>query len=248
MKKFFEKKWLTLAYGFLVIAVGVLTVVYAIVDPTVVTTVLSISIAVSLFIIGAANIALALVAHTSEFFQKILLVGSAAIAAGVLFCVNRTLIGEFIALLLGVFFIAFATVALIKFILFIVYKEKLTWIILYGVFVAVAAAAGILILCFQQESNQVIYVIIGSAIAITGIFEIIASARAIIVGKRVEKELQAHQPVDVDADVQQPANNQNPEEKPVEVVVIEHKEEPAQIEHKDEDPEGPAPEDDEPKE
>ena len=113
MKKFLEKKWLALAYGFLVIAVGALTIAYAIIDPSVVTTVMSISIAVSLFILGAANIALALVAHTTEFFQKSLLVGSATIAVGVLLCVNRTLIGEFIALLLGVFFIAFAVVALI---------------------------------------------------------------------------------------------------------------------------------------
>lgn len=246
MKKFLEKKWLALAYGFLVIAVGVLTVVYAIVDPTVVTTVLSISIAVSLFILGAANIALALVAHTNEFFQKTLLVGSAAIAAGVLFCVNRTLIGEFIALLLGVFFISFAVVALIKFILFIVYKQSVSWIILYGIFMAVAAAAGILILCFQQESNQVIYVIIGSAIALAGLFEIIASARAIIVGKRVEKELQAHQPVDADVQAQ-PADVQQPDQQPVEVEVIEQQGEPAQIEQKEEEPEE-APEEDKPEE
>lgn len=246
MKKFLEKKWLALAYGFLVIAVGVLTVVYAIVDPTVVTTVLSISIAVSLFILGAANIALALVAHTNEFFQKTLLVGSAAIAAGVLFCVNRTLIGEFIALLLGVFFISFAVVALIKFILFIVYKQSVSWIILYGIFMAVAAAAGILILCFQQESNQVIYVIIGSAIALAGLFEIIASARAIIVGKRVEKELQAHQPVDADVQAQ-PTDVQQPDQQPVEVEVIEQQGEPAQIEQKEEEPEE-APEEDKPEE
>lgn len=233
MKKFLEKKWLALAYGFLVIAVGVLTVVYAIVDPDVVTTVLSISIAVSLFILGAANITLALVAHTNEFFQKTLLVGSGAIAVGVLLCVNRLLIGEFIALLLGVFFIAFAVVALIKFILFIVYRQSVSWIVLYGVFVLVAAAAGILILCFQQESNQVIYVIIGAAIAIAGVVEIIASARAIIMGKRIEKELQAHQPVDVDAQPQ-PANAQ-PEEpqQVVEVEAIEQQKEPAQIEQKE---------------
>ena len=125
MKKFLEKKWLTLAYGFLLIAVGVLTVVYAIINPDVVTKVLSISIAVSLFLIGSANIALALVAHTSDFFNSTLLTGSAAIAVGVLFCINTLLIGEFIAYLLGVFFIAFAVVALIKFVLFIVYKQNL---------------------------------------------------------------------------------------------------------------------------
>lgn len=240
MKKFLEKKWLALAYGFLVIAVGALTIAYAIIDPSVVTTVMSISIAVSLFILGAANIALALVAHTTEFFQKSLLVGSATIAVGVLLCVNRTLIGEFIALLLGVFFIAFAVVALIKFILFIVYKENITWIVLYAIFMLVAAAAGILILCFKQESNQVIYVIIGSAIALAGLFEIVASARAIIVGKKVEKELQKYQPADGNtqpqqAEVQEPA--QEPIQQPVDVEVIEHKEEPAQLERKEEESE-----------
>ena len=111
---------------------------------------------------------------------------------------------------------------------------------------AVAAAAGILILCFQQESNQVIYVIIGSAIALAGLFEIIASARAIIVGKRVEKELQAHQPVDADVQAQ-PADVQQPDQQPVEVEVIEQQGEPAQIEQKEEEPEE-APEEDKPEE
>ena len=34
MKKFLEKKWLTLVYGFLLIAVGALTLTYAIINPT----------------------------------------------------------------------------------------------------------------------------------------------------------------------------------------------------------------------
>ena len=196
MKKFLEKKWLTLIYGFLLIAVGALTLTYAIINPDVVTKVLSISIAVSLFLIGSGNIVLALVAHTSDFFNSSLLVGSAAIAFGVLFCINTLLIGEFIAYLLGVFFIALAVVALIKFVLFIVYKQNLAWIIIYGFIVVICAAAGIIILCFKQQTNQVLYGIIGSFIAFAGLFEIFASARMIILAKREQKQREANQPVD----------------------------------------------------
>ena len=196
MKKFLEKKWLTLIYGFLLVAVGALTLTYAIINPDVVTKVLSISIAVSLFLIGSGNIVLALVAHTSDFFNSSLLVGSAAIAFGVLFCINTLLIGEFIAYLLGVFFIALAVVALIKFVLFIVYKQNLAWIIIYGFIVVICAAAGIIILCFKQQTNQVLYGIIGSFIAFAGLFEIFASARMIILAKREQKQREANQPVD----------------------------------------------------
>lgn len=179
MKKFLERKWLTVAYGALLVIVGVLTLVYAIINPDVVTNVLSISIAVSLFIIGVANIAVALISHTSDFFNTSLLSGSISITVGVLLCIDRTLIAQFIAYLVGIFFIAFAVVALIKFILFIVYKQKVAWIVAYGFLTALSAAAGILILCFKDQTTQVLYGIIGSVIILAGLFEIIANIRAI---------------------------------------------------------------------
>lgn len=234
MKKFLEKKWLTLAYGFLLIAVGGLTVAYAIINPDVVTKVLSISIAVSLFLIGSANIVLALIAHTSEFFNSTLLVGSAAIAFGVLFCVNTLLIGEFIALLLGVFFIAFAVVALIKFVLFIVYKQNLAWIIIYGFAVAISATAGILILCFKEQTNQVLYVIIGSFVALAGLFEIIASTRIIILARREQKIRQANQPIDAAVIQDDPVQKEEGPVIDVEPQAIETNN-PEQIEYKEDD-------------
>ena len=231
MKKFLEKKWLTLIYGFLLIAVGALTLTYAIINPDVVTKVLSISIAVSLFLIGAGNIVLALVAHTSDFFSSSLLTGSAAIAFGVLFCINTLLIGEFIAYLLGVFFIALAVVSLIKFVLFIVYKQNLAWIIIYGFIVAICTAAGILILCFKQETNQVLYGIIGSFIALAGLFEIFASARIIILAKREQKQREANQPVDAQVIQDEPAKEE--QEQVVEVQSIETGD-PEQLPYKEE--------------
>lgn len=194
MRRIIENRWLTIAYGFLLVVVGVLTLVYAIINPDVVTSVLSISIAVSLFIIGAANIALAFIAHTNDFFSTSLLIGSGAIAFGVLLCIDRELIGQFIVYLLGVFFIAFAVVALIKFILFIVYRQRLGWIIIYGIVTAVAAAAGILILCFRGETVQVLYGIIGSFIILAGLFEIIVNVRSLIRHSRGEDDLAPTQP------------------------------------------------------
>ena len=232
MKKFLEKKWLTLVYGFLLIAVGALTLTYAIINPDVVTKVLSISIAVSLFLIGSANIVLALVAHTSDFFNYSLLVGSAAIAFGILFCINTLLIGEFIAYLLGVFFIALAVVSLIKFVLFIVYKQNLAWIIIYGFIVLICAAAGIIILCFKQQTNQVLYGIIGSFIALAGLFEIVASARIIILARREQKQREANQPVDAQVVQDEPAKEE--QDQIVEVQSIET-EDPEKLPYKEDD-------------
>ena len=179
MKKFTENKWYSVIYGGLLTLVGVLTLIFAITDITKVDAAISIGLAVSLFIIGIIHIATSLIAHTNDFFSASLLMGSIAIAFGVVLCINRALIGEFITYLLGTFFLALALVALIKFILFIVYKQKLMWIVGYGVVTLVALAAGILILIFRAESKQVLYCIIGASIILSGLLEIAVALKDI---------------------------------------------------------------------
>ena len=184
MKKLAQSKWFSVLYGGLLLVVGALTLVFAILDPSKVDTAISIALAVSLFIIGIVHIATALIAHTNEFFQMSLLSGSIAIAFGVVFCIDRGLIGQFITYLLGVFFLSLGLIAIIKFILFIVYKQNLAWIIMYGVMALVAVAAGILVLCFRDESKQVLYGIIGSTIILSGLLEIVLAVKAMSDAKK----------------------------------------------------------------
>ena len=207
MKKFAQSKWFSILYGALLLIVGTLTLIFAIVDPSKVDSAISIALAVSLFIIGIVHIASALIAHTNEFFQMSLLLGSAAIAFGVVFCIDRGLVGQFITYLLGVFFLSLGLIAIIKFILFIVYKQNLGWIIIYAIMALVSIAAGILVLCFKDESKQVLYGIIGSTIILSGILEIVFAIKAMSDAKK--NNSQKDEPLNVEA---QPVENPQPEE------------------------------------
>ena len=188
MKKLLENKWLIIVYGLLLAGVGALTLTYAIIRPEAVTVAISIALAVALFIIGLMHIIISLVAHTGDFFNTSLLLGSAAIAIGVVLCIDRTLIGQFIVYLLGAFFIAFAAIAIVKFVLFIVYKQKILWIVAYILFALVSAAIGILVLCFRNETTQVLYGIIGSFIILIGIFEIAYGIRELVNSNKKDAE------------------------------------------------------------
>ena len=117
-----------------------------------------------------------------------------------------------------------------KFVLFIVYKQNLAWIIIYGFIVLICAAAGIIILCFKQQTNQVLYGIIGSFIALAGLFEIVASARIIILARREQKQREANQPVDAQVVQDEPAKEE--QDQIVEVQSIET-EDPEKLPYKE---------------
>ena len=188
-------KWIPIVYGVLLTLVGVLTLIYAITNPAVVDTVISISIAVALFIVGIVHISFALVAHTSDFFNGEMVLGSIAIAFGVVLCVDLGLIGQFIVYLLGAFFLAFALVSIVKFVLFIVYRQSVAWIVIYIIMALVCIAIGVLVLCFRNESKQILYCFVGASIILSGLFEIILGIKIlmkkeVLVVEKVEGEVQ----------------------------------------------------------
>ena len=180
--------WLNIVYGVLLIVVGALTLTFAIVNIDVVDQVISISLAISLFIAGILNIASSLIAHTDEYFTTSLLVGSIAIAFGVVLLVNRTLIGSFIVFLLGTLLLALGAVYLIKAIIFIIAKQKVPGIVALFVIAAIAIALGIMVLCFKDESKLVIYSFVGASIVLMGVVELVLVVREIIAEKKKAKE------------------------------------------------------------
>lgn len=183
-----KHKWLNIVYGVLLIVIGALTLTFAIVNTDVVDQVISISLAVSLFIAGILNIASSLIAHTNEYFTTSLLVGSIAIAFGVVLLVNRSLIGSFIVFLLGTFLLALGAVYLIKAIIFIVSKQKVPSIVLFFIFAAIGIALGIMVLCFKDESKMVIYSFVGACIIVMGIIELVLVVRSLLEEKKKAKE------------------------------------------------------------
>ena len=210
-------KWMPIVYGVLLMVVGILTMIFAISDSNIVDQVISISLAGGLFLIGLLNIALSLIAHSHEFFTSSILVGALSIAFGIVLLVNRQLIAEFIIYLLGSFLIGLGAVCLIKAILFISYKEHMSWTITHFVIAAIAIGLGITVLCFNRESKQILYSFIGAVIALTGLIEII------IVAKRLVEERRAFQQA-APAPEQPKAKSKVVEANVVEVTPVEHKE------------------------
>ena len=184
MNKLQKAKWLAIVYGAILVMVGALTLAFAITNTEVVDKVISIALAIGLFIIGLLNIGSSLIAHTDEFFTASLLIGSIAIAFGVVLLVDVYLIGSFIVYLLGTLLIALGTICLVKGTLFIIFKQKITWVIIHFVMATVAIAFGILVLCFRNESKMVLYAFIGASIILAGVIEIVFAVRNFVSNKK----------------------------------------------------------------
>ena len=209
MNKLQKSKWLAIIYGALLVMVGALTLAFAIVNTDVVDKVISISLAVGLFIIGLLNIGSSLIAHTDEFFTVSLLLGSLAIAFGVVLLVDVYLIGSFIVYLLATLLIALGAVCLVKGTLFIIFKQKLIWVIIHFVFATAAITLGVLVLCFRNESKMILYAFIGTAIILAGLVEIVFAVRNFIYSK---KENQQNEEEKIEQEVSQEEENQVEEE------------------------------------
>lgn len=186
MKKSQDNKWMAIVYGVFCLAIGVLLFTFSIINIDVVDSIISISLAVGLFIIGLMYIIIALVAHTNDFFTGSLVLGSVFIAVGVVLCVNTALIGSFIVYLVGALLCAIGAVCLIKAIVFIAFKQKVSWIVIYFIMMAVTITAGILILVFQGQSRVALYCTIGSLIGLTGILEIILGIKLLLAEPKKE--------------------------------------------------------------
>lgn len=189
MKFQIQNKWLLIAYGILLVAIGVTTLVLSITNVGLVDQALSISLAIALFIVGILNIVSSLILNTDKFFTSPLFIGSLCVAFGVVLCIDRSIIGSFIVYLLGVFLLALSLVCLIKAVLFIVYKYKVMWIIAQFIIALIGIGGGIVVLCFREESKVVLYAIIGSIILLLGVLEIILALRIMLKKNGQEDEV-----------------------------------------------------------
>ena len=183
-----KNKWLVIVYGVLLIAIGTLTLIFAITNTSVVDKVISIALAVALFIVGLLNICSSLIAHTQEFYTATILLGSLAIAIGVVLLIDTYLIGSIIVYLLGVFLLAMGTVSLFKAVIFIITKQKAMWIVAQLIIAALAITLGVIVLCFKDESKMFLYAFIGAVIILSGITEIVFVLRNFISNKKDNKE------------------------------------------------------------
>ena len=174
-----ENKWMVVIYGVVLMFAGVFTFVFALVNSGIINSVISISVGVGLCIIGGMHIVTALISKTSEFFTTSLLLGSIAIACGVVFFIKRDLISQFLIYFIGVFLLSIGTVSLVKSIIFIVYKQKGSWITFYILLTVLCITLGVLALVFSSQAQSILYAAFGIGIALTGIGELIYGIRLV---------------------------------------------------------------------
>ena len=157
MNTLFEKyKWLKFVLGALIIAFGVAIIILAAVNKAgEIGKVINILVAIGLFTLGAFLLVTSLLSETHKPMTFMLFVSAVIITLGVVVLLMRfrfhiDLTG-LLLYLLAVFLITFGSIALVKAIFLIVYKQKPIFIILMFVFAALGITAGILGLCFASR-------------------------------------------------------------------------------------------------
>ena len=180
MKTLKEQKWMIIVYGIVLFAVGLIDLVLSIVDLGSAIRVVSYSIACGLFVIGMLHIITSLVKETKTFFKGALVLGSIAIALGVVFIVEPDVLGVYLIYFAAAFVLAMSVIFAIKAALAIKYKYK-NWIFWYILFAVIGITASILALVYGKSATvaQIIYISMGALAAVSGIALIIYGIKAI---------------------------------------------------------------------
>lgn len=169
MKTFKEQKWMLIVYAVVFIIVGLIEFILSIVDMPTAVKVVSYSIAGGLFIIGLMHLLTCFVAYTKEYFKAGLVLGSIAIAAGVVLCLDPWLVAEFLIPFVAVLALALGAVLIAKAVVGIVYKYEGIWIFSYFAGAAVSITAGVLALVYKGHAQQVIYASTGVLVLTLGV-------------------------------------------------------------------------------
>ena len=179
MKTLKEQKWMLIVYASLFIAIGLVEFILSIIDLGAAIKVVSYAVAASLLVVGVLHIVASFVADTKAFFKGALILGSIAIAMGVVLFIEPYLIAGFLIYFVAVFALALGTVLLIKAILAIVFKYKGLWIFLYFLMATLAITFGILALVYQGRFTQIIYCATGAFLIALGIFLLVFGVKAL---------------------------------------------------------------------
>lgn len=180
--------WVNILYGILGLAVGILIMVFAIVQPDVVAKVMSYSLGACLFLLALMFIISSIVVEQKQLFNATLGIGCFCIAVGVLLCALPNLLVDFLIVFIGGFLVALGFVSLIKMILAIVHKEKASLIITFAVAMALTVTIGVLALVYMGGAEKVLYFGLAVILVIAGIASIVLGIKACADAKKLAKE------------------------------------------------------------
>lgn len=183
--------WINIVYGVLFAIAGILIIVFAYVDLLIVDQALSIIIAVSLFVVGLIYLIASFVSQTKEFITSGLILGSMAIALGIVLLILPGLVGDFLVYFLAAFLVAGGAVALAKAITGIVFKFSALWIVGAFVIAAVGITLGSVILAISGSvTKTIIYTIMGAGIFAAGVAELIVGIKLLKAKKKINKAIE----------------------------------------------------------
>ena len=177
MKTLKGQKWMLIVYAVVLIAVGLVEFILGIVDIKRAINVVSYALACGLILIGLLHIISSLFADTKAFFKAALVLGSAAIAIGVVLIVEPFLIAAFLIKFVAVLALSLGVVFGVKAVLAIVYKYKGGWIFLYFLFHVVSILFGVLALVYEGAFTQGIYCATGAIVFFAGVFLLVAGIK-----------------------------------------------------------------------
>lgn len=176
MKNLFEKyKWLRIVLGVVFLCAGIITIVLQVNGVGGLETVISILLAVCCFIYALLLIVTSLVKNTRTPFPFEIFIGGVFIGIGVTLLLPGVMgsIALLVIYLIACGLLALGTLALVKSIIIICYKDPvINWLIML-LCSLVAIAGGIIMLCFKTEVLASVNIVIGVSISVLGLFEIV---------------------------------------------------------------------------
>ena len=173
--------WVKIVEGILLILLGLLVGILGGIDRENMTQALSIVIAIFLFIDGGITL-FALIVDPKKNFSLSIVFGALFIAIGVVLCtdVGQQSVQNILAIFVATMLLTAGAAYLIKSIVHIYYKRAIGWIILDMLIALIGIGLGVACIIYREaEDINVIYIILGNAITVLGIFDIILAVEEI---------------------------------------------------------------------
>ena len=183
MNSIFEKhKWLKYVVGGFIVAIGILVIILAGVNPGSLPAIINIVIAASAMILGLFFLITSLFNESHKGFTPSLLLSAALLAGGITLLVIRfgsigfAIPPLVIVYMLAILVLLFGCVSLVKGISLIVYKERVPLILLMFAAAVLGITLGILSLVFAKQLEVATFIILGIILVVFGILFIVFAA------------------------------------------------------------------------
>lgn len=173
-----KDKWMEILLGSVLTIAGLVIIVLGIVNPSILSTALSIIFAISLFFVGGLYLynGLAKTANANVIDATYVL-AAVAIALGVVLLVNTNLIADILVYIVSISVLTFGVALLLRGIILCARKgstANCAFAIILGI---VLIILGVLALIFKSNLTQIIYISSGVLLLVIGIFQIVETAR-----------------------------------------------------------------------